>query len=51
MIAVFVVIAASTVLVPVVGYLVAANAMRDPLDALHTWLAKENAVIMACCCS
>lgn len=46
-IAVFVVIAASTVLVPVVGYLVAANALRGPLDALHTRLAKENAVIMA----
>jgi len=46
-IAVFTVIAASTVLVPVVGYLVAASKLRDPLDALRGWLEKENAVIMA----
>ncbi|MCP2635575.1 GAP family protein [Microbacterium sp. HD4P20] len=46
-IAVFTLIAASTVLVPVVGYLVAAEKLRGPLDALHAWLAKENAVIMA----
>lgn len=46
-IAVFTVIAASTVLVPVVGYLVAASKLREPLDALRGWLEKENAVIMA----
>lgn len=46
-IAVFTLIAASTVLVPVVGYLVAADRLRGPLDALRGWLAKENAVIMA----
>jgi len=46
-IAVFTVIAASTVLGPVVGYLVAASKLRDPLDALRGWLEKENAVIMA----
>ncbi|WP_349425576.1 GAP family protein [Microbacterium sp. LWS13-1.2] len=46
-IAVFTVIAASTVLVPVVGYLIAAEKLRGPLDALRGWLAKENAVIMA----
>ncbi|MDW4574105.1 GAP family protein [Microbacterium sp. M3] len=46
-IAVFTVIAASTVLVPVVGYLIAAEKLRGPLDALRVWLAKENAVIMA----
>jgi threonine/homoserine/homoserine lactone efflux protein len=46
-IAVFTLIAASTVLVPVVGYLLAADRLRGPLDALRGWLAKENAVIMA----
>ncbi|MFK4835795.1 GAP family protein [Microbacterium sp. ZW T2_14] len=46
-IAVFTVIAASTVLIPVVGYLFAADKLRGPLDALRGWLAKENAVIMA----
>lgn len=46
-IAVFTAIAASTVLVPVVGYLIAADRLRGPLDALRGWLAKENAVIMA----
>ncbi|QNA92347.1 MULTISPECIES: GAP family protein [unclassified Microbacterium] len=40
-------IAASTVLVPVLGYLVASNRLRGPLDALRGWLAQENAVIMA----
>ncbi|WP_374976124.1 GAP family protein [Microbacterium trichothecenolyticum] len=46
-IAVFTLIAASTVLVPVVGYLIAAEKLRGPLDALRVWLGKENAVIMA----
>ena len=46
-IAVFTLIAASTVLIPVVGYLLAADKLRGPLDALRGWLAKENAVIMA----
>ena len=44
---VFTLIAASTVLVPVVGYLIAAEKLRGPLDALRVWLGKENAVIMA----
>ena len=46
-IAIFTLIAASTVLVPVVGYLIAAEKLRGPLDALRGWLANENAVIMA----
>lgn len=46
-IAIFTVIAASTVLVPVVGYLFAAEKLRGPLDALRGWLSNENAVIMA----
>jgi hypothetical protein len=45
-IAIFTLVAASTVLVPVVGYLVAAHALRDPLDGLREWLQQENAVIM-----
>ena len=46
-IAVFTVIAASTILIPVVGYLIAADRLKAPLAALRGWLAKENAVIMA----
>ncbi|WAA67499.1 GAP family protein [Microbacterium oxydans] len=46
-IAIFTLIAAATVLVPVVGYLIAAERLRAPLDALRGWLARENAVIMA----
>lgn len=46
-IAIFTVIAASTVAVPVVGYLVAAARLRAPLDSLRGWLARENPVIMA----
>ena len=30
-----------------VGYLIAADRLRGPLDALRGWLATENAVIMA----
>ncbi|GAA3921810.1 GAP family protein [Microbacterium invictum] len=46
-IVVYTLIAGSTVLVPVVGYLFAADKLRGPLDALHGWLARENAIIMA----
>jgi threonine/homoserine/homoserine lactone efflux protein len=46
-IAVFTVLAASTVLVPVIGYLVAAQRLQKPLDRLREWLQRENAVIMA----
>lgn len=46
-IAIFTVIAASTVLVPVVGYLFADDRLRGALDALREWLQKENSVIMA----
>ena len=45
-IAVYTLIAACTVLVPVVGYLIAADRLRGPLDALRGWLARENTVIM-----
>ena len=46
-IAVYTIIAACTVLIPVIGYLIAAERLRGPLDALRVWLAHENAVIMA----
>ena len=46
-IVIFVVLAASTVLVPVVGYLVAATRMAGPLDRLRLWLMDHNNAIMA----
>ncbi|MFJ2542118.1 GAP family protein [Microbacterium sp. NPDC087589] len=45
-IAVYTVIAGSTVLVPVVGFLIAADSLRAPLGRLRDWLQVENAVIM-----
>lgn len=46
-IVIFVVVAAISVAVPVIGYLLAADRMRAPLDALRTWLVHNNAVVMA----
>jgi threonine/homoserine/homoserine lactone efflux protein len=46
-IVVFVVIAACSVAIPVIGYLVAADRMRGPLDSLRGWLAHNNAAVMA----
>lgn len=45
-IAVFTAISASTVAVPVVGYLVAKQKMRGPLDGLKLWLQTNNAAVM-----
>jgi hypothetical protein len=45
--AVFVVIAASSVLIPVVGYAVAAERLRAPLDELRGWLVQNNLAVMA----
>lgn len=42
----FTVLAGSTVLVPVVGFLLAARKLRAPLERLRDWLQAENAVIM-----
>lgn len=42
---VFILCAISTVLVPVVAYLLAADRLRRPFEAFHEWLARENAVI------
>ncbi|ANJ27462.1 GAP family protein [Agromyces aureus] len=46
-IAIYVLIAASTVAIPVIAYLLASAKLRGPLDALRVWLAHENSVIMA----
>ena len=46
-IAVFTVIAASTILIPVVGYLIAADRLKAPLAALRGWHAKDNPLIKA----
>jgi hypothetical protein len=45
-IAVFTVIAGSTVAVPVIAYLVAAEKMRGPLDRLKVWLQTNNSAVM-----
>ena len=44
-VAVFVACAVSTVLIPVVASLVAAERLRAPLERLHEWLARENTTI------
>ncbi|GAA0421678.1 GAP family protein [Leifsonia naganoensis] len=46
-IVIFVVVAASSVAIPVIGYLVAAERMRGPLDSLRGWLVGNNATVMA----
>lgn len=46
-VAVFTVLAASTVLVPVLGYLAASQRMAAPLASLRGWLVENNATIMA----
>lgn len=44
---VFTVIAAASVAVPVIGYLVASTAMARPLESLRSWLVQHNAVVMS----
>ena len=46
-IVIFVVLAACTVIIPVIGYLIAAARLVDPLDRLRGWLVENNATIMA----
>jgi threonine/homoserine/homoserine lactone efflux protein len=46
-IAVFTVIAAASVAVPVIAYLIASEKMAGPLESMHQWLLRENAVVMA----
>ncbi|MFE6254176.1 GAP family protein [Agromyces sp. NPDC057865] len=44
---VFTLIAASSVAVPVIAYLVASARMAGPLESLRTWLVHNNATVMA----
>jgi threonine/homoserine/homoserine lactone efflux protein len=46
-VALFTVIAASTVLGPVLGYALARGRMQHPLDELKTWLQANNAAVMS----
>jgi threonine/homoserine/homoserine lactone efflux protein len=46
-IVVFTVIAASTVALPVIGFLVARERLRHPLDELRTWLQANNVAVMS----
>ncbi len=46
-VAVFAVIASSTVAIPVIAYLVAAERMSGPLESLRKWLQDNNATVMA----
>jgi hypothetical protein len=39
--------AAASVAVPVIGYLLAAKAMAEPLERLRVWLVANNATVMA----
>lgn len=45
--AVYVVLASITLIVPVVGYLAARDAMTPVLDGMKTWLLANNATVMA----
>jgi threonine/homoserine/homoserine lactone efflux protein len=44
---IFVLLAACTVLIPVIGYLIASARLSGPLDKLREWLVDNNALIMA----
>ncbi|MFD1810649.1 GAP family protein [Rhodococcus gannanensis] len=44
---VFTVLAASTVLIPVIGYALAADRLREPLASAKTWLQEQNHAVMA----
>ena len=44
---VFVVIAASSVAVPVIAYLLASSRLSAPLQGLRTWLVHNNATVMS----
>ena len=44
---IFTVIAACSVAIPVIAYLVAAQRMAGPLESLRTWLVHNNAAVMA----
>jgi threonine/homoserine/homoserine lactone efflux protein len=44
---VFTVIAAASVAVPVIGYLIASGSLGPPLEALRGWLTHNNATVMS----
>ena len=44
---IFVLLAACTVVIPVVGYLIASARLAGPLDSLRGWLVENNATIMS----
>ncbi len=44
---VFTVIAAASVAVPVIGYLLASSSLTKPLESLRGWLVQNNATVMA----
>ncbi len=46
-IAIFVLVAGASVLLPVVSYLVASKAMAGPLESLRRWLVHNNSTVMA----
>lgn len=46
-IAIFTVIGGSTVAIPVIGYLIASERLRGPLESLHVWLVRNNATVMS----
>lgn len=46
-IVVFVLIAAASVAIPVIAYLLAADKMASPLESLRVWLVHNNATVMA----
>ena len=46
-IVIFVLLASASVAVPVVGYLVAAERVKAPLESMRAWLGQNNAVVMS----
>jgi hypothetical protein len=42
-----VLLAACTVIIPVIGYLIASAQLAGPLEKLREWLVENNATIMA----
>jgi threonine/homoserine/homoserine lactone efflux protein len=44
---IFVLLAGCTVIIPVIGYLIASARLASPLDRLRVWLVDNNSVIMA----
>ena len=45
-IAIFVLVAASTIAIPVIAYLVASKRMTAPLESLRDWLVQNNATVL-----